>query len=573
MYFAEDANAGFYYYGHIEPYSKIHNDLLVVNKPQIIVVDTETISLKERVAIGLSIALSPTIAFYFKLFPEVSPAIPWDLIRDKSITKIFHNSLFDLSALREFEVDTTNILDTNIMSRLLCYKFNDLVGLSFVHKMEVHNAKEVMGEHDTMLELPSDVVARKCMQDSMATYKLYQELYPRSDVDYLNVEMQVIPICIEMSNRGLKIDQEARQKVEVELRDWADYYFNACQELGFNPGSNQQVAYMLAKRGAYNVFHKLPFTKGRGKRNLSTAKTVLDKMDDPLAVVVLQYREYAKLLSTYIEPWAHDSRAFTLYHLDALTGRPSSTGANTGIEYRNMQNVPGKYRKDGSIYPINCRAIFEPDNGLWTDVDWEQLEPRILAYLSGDKEMQYIFSQPKYNPDGSRNQEGDIHLQVAMWMNIDRKLGKTINLAMTYGATDDALMEQSGIRSKERVGNLRYQWGKKFPEAMDWIQSRQEDALRTGIAKTVFNRSIRLPTEEEESVDGIRRKAIDYPCQGSAAEILKRGLIKLKDLELALQIHDEILCDGFVPADRFRVLEDIAPFKAPVEVKYLNRWE
>jgi len=566
MYFAQDAEHLFYYMGEVEPYRNIHKDLLVDNPPKLISVDVETISLKERIAIGVGISIKPNISFYFQLFPEPSPATPWHLLKDPSVVKVFHNALFDLSALREYEIDNTSVLDTSVMARLLCYPFAGLMELSPVHKMEVHEVKEYIPKGGTMLDVPQDTVAKKCMQDSGATLKLYYEFWEDINKDYFSVEMQLIPILIEMSNRGLLIDQETRQEIEDELTYWADYYFSLCDEVGFNPGSPQQVAYTLAKRGAYKVFHKLPFTKDRGRGSLSSDVETLKKMDDPLASIVLEYRNYSKLLNTYIKPWAHDSRAYTRFHLDAITGRPSSTD-------RNMQNIPGKFRKDGSEHPCNCRGILLPDNEVWTDVDWEQLEPRVLGYLSGDKEMQYIFSLPKFNSDGSRNENADIHLQVANFMNVERRLGKTVNLAMTYGATDETLMEHSGIRSPERVRQLRIMWGKKFPQAMDWIDSRQEDALRTHRARTVFGRNIRLPTEEEESIDGIRRKAIDYPCQGSAAEILKRGLILTKDLPIPLQVHDELLVDGFFPDYVFKPLEEIAPFRTPVEVKYLQRWE
>ena len=82
-----------------------------------------------------------------------------------------------------------------------------------------------------------------------------------------------------------------------------------------------------------------------------------------------------------------------------------------------------------------------------------------------------------------------------------------------------------------------------------------------------------MPTEEEERLDAIQRKAVNYPIQGSAAEILKRGLILCKDLPMVLQVHDELLIDSFVPDYRFKPLEDIAPFHTPVEVRYLERWE
>jgi len=566
MYFAHDPQKNFYYYGEEPPHGRIYQQYLIDSKPELIAVDVETISLKERIALGVGISVKPTTSFYFVLFPEPSPVTPWHLLKDTSIVKVFHNALFDLSAMREYEIDTTNLKDTNVMARLLCHKFNKLSELSFIHQMEVHEATEYIPKGGTMLGVSQEIVAKKCMQDSGATLKLYYEFWKDTDHNYLDVEMQTIPIMIEMSNRGILIDQKRRQQVEDELQQQVDYYYSLCGEVGFNPGSPQQVAYILAKKGAYSCFSRLPFTREHSKRNLSTTGEVLGKMDDPLASIILQYRKHSKLLSTYIKPWAREERATTHFHLDAITGRPSSTD-------RNMQNIPGRFRKDGSEYPHNCRGILLPDNNVWTDVDWEQLEPRILAYLSGDREMQYIFSQPKYKPDGSRNEEADIHLQVAMFMNIERRLGKTVNLAMTYGATDETLMEHSGIRSIGRVKQLRDMWGRKFPQAMDWINSRQEDALRTGVAKTIFGRSIRLPTPDEESIDSIRRKAVDYPCQGSAAEILKRGLILCKDLPLALQIHDELLVDGFVPTHRFEPLENIAPFHTPVKVKYLECWE
>ncbi|KKN74181.1 hypothetical protein LCGC14_0392670 [marine sediment metagenome] len=567
MYFNHDPSTNSYYYGETAPYKGMGKDLLFNQSHQVIGVDVETISLKERTAVGVGISLKPNLSFYFQLFPEVSPSIPWHLLTDPKVTKVMHNGLFDLPALREYDVDTTAIVDTMIMARLLCYQFTGLLDMSPVHRMEVHDMKEVLEEHGakTTLELPQEVTARKCMQDSSATLQLYHELWEDTNKEYLATEMQVIPICIDMSYRGLLIDQNMRQIVEDILQEQSDYYLGLCEEEGFLPSSAQQVAWTLGDRGAYSVFRRLPYTNWK-KTQLSTSKETLKKMDDPLAGIVLQYREYAKLNSTYIKPWAHDERAYTRFHLDAITGRPSSTD-------RNMQNIPGKFRKDGSKYPVNCRGVLLPDSGTWTDVDWEQLEPRVLAYLSEDKEMQHIFSLPKYNPDGSKNEDADIHLQVAMFMGVVRRLGKLTNLAMTYGATDETLAEQLGIKDIGRIRQLKDMWGRKFPQAMDWIDSRQEDALRTGMARTVFGRNIRLPTEEEESADSIKRKAIDYPCQGSAAEILKRGLIRMQKLNLSLQVHDELLVDGYVPDYTFKPLEDIAPFRTPVEVKYLERWE
>jgi len=913
MFFAQDPTNNFYYLGVEEPNSRTLNSLLD-NPPRLIACDVESISLKERVPIGIGIAISPFTAFYFQLFPVESSVTPWRLLRDPAITTIWHNGIYDLDCLAGYNVNQ-DIQDTSVMARLQAYKFNSLIGLSWLHKMEVHEASDMLkgAGTKTMLDLPTSTVARKCMQDAMATFKLYMELLPKTDLPYYNVERATIPIMLRMSYRGIALDQPMRAMIEQGLESEVTRLKNICDETEmFNPGSPQQVSYVLAKRKAYSIFPRLPFTKnkfGRKTSTLSTNVDVLKAMDDPLAQIILEYRMNTKLLSTYIRPWAGKDRARTRYHLDAITGRPSSTSGGDTDEFRNMQNIPGKFRKDGTEYPYNCRGCLLPDTGMWTDVDLEQVEPRVLAYLSGDRDMNYIFSQPKYRPDGSRNEEGDIHLQVANFMGVDRKLGKITNLcvpmttqaltpdgwkpqqelqkgdfvlgysselesyiwtrivsvmeptkcelmqfgnehtklvstdshrwygrqrhhyhnkqldyysnevrmlkdigkefeitlasrmdntlqiydvsqhigrsgsitpreaaiiawlytdgyvrkdrstaqifqskpnqvskirdllsivphtednpredgvivwrlsfpwvknllreaslwssdnmvrfvlhlsdssrvsflaacidaeggyqqsmgvdgkvsrqlsmwqnsgpildamqlaaslegyftkqldhpnkdypnsinkairlrkpymtcqrlaifnrwvdyvwcmqtgvgswvakdsdgqifitgnAMTYGATDETLMDETGIKSKGRVQQLKQMWAEKFPQAWDWIQSRQEDALRTGVAVTAFGRKMRLPTLDEESADGIKRKAIDYPCQGTAADILKRSLIALQDMDLALQEHDELLVDGFEPKEKFEVMEHIAPFHTPVEIKYLNRWE
>jgi len=550
MNFAYDPQKAFYYYGEEPPHGKIYQQHFIDSKPKLVGIDVETISLKERIAIGVGISIKPMTSFYFVLFPEPSPATPWHLLKDPSITKVFHNCLFDLSALREYEVDTTNVKDTNVMARLLCHKFNKLIDLTLIHQMEVHEASDLIPKGGTTLDVDQAVMAKKCMQDSGATLKLYYGLWEDTDHNYLDIEMQTIPIMIEMSNRGLLIDQERRQQVEDELAEQAEYYKTICEEVGFNPGSPQQVAYTLASRKAYSCFTKLPFTRGYGKRSLSTAEEVLEKMDDPLASVVLQYRKHSKLLSTYIKPWAKEERATTHFHLDAITGRPSSTD-------RNMQNIPGK---KSNI--TNCRNIILPDFGIFTDMDWSQLELRILAYISQDKEMLHIFETG-----------GDIHQTTAEFLNIDRKIAKNVNFALIYGATDETLMETAHIRSLDRAKQLKHNMFQLYTGVGDWIDTVQHNATNTYRARTLFGRNLRLPTLDEERLDGIQRKAVNYPIQGSAAEILKRGLIMVKDLPLCLQIHDEILVDGFVPDYRFKSLEDIAPFHTPVEIKYLERWE
>ena len=913
MWFTHDPEHDFFYLGEEEPGPGFFREKMS-GAPKLIGVDTETISLRERIAIGIGIALSPTCAFYFPLFPQPSPITPWHLLRDPTITKSIHNALFDLVVLREYEVDNTNMYDTTSMAHLLCYPSAVLADLNPIHELEVQPVKELLAEHNArmMLEIPQEVVARKCMRDAMASLKLSQIWLPKLDMPYFLTEMQLIPILMKMSYRGIALDQEVRGVLEVRLSEEVEYYRKLCEDVdGFNPGATQQVGYVLAKRGAYNVFTRLPFTRGR---SLSTAVETLERMDDPLANVVLNYRRKAALLKNYILPWKGEDRAYCRWHLEAAcyddqtevltrsgwklfrdltyqdsiatlnpdtwymeyqqptdiiavsyrgnmhsietrqlsllvtpehhmyvgqkhpshehvgagrenfiwsirtasdiyhkstgfihkkdalwqgverehitignktipmdewlmffglwiaegyttsrqgrhdnsigirhtdvnllwgemnwllvkwgitawrtsdlsrlaftdpdlkpylaklgkandkyipreymelssrqlgilleyylkgdgnlrlkgsgrvrrtaytsstklrddlqeialktgcaanynlhSGRPGDVRIFTGEQraYRvNYQNyvvsfveescltvVNGRFypktekyvEYDGMVYcaavpnhimyvrrhgkPVWCgntgrpsstdrnlqnipqgeaRNIFLPDNGMWSDTDFSQLELRVLAYLSGDREMQYIFSLPKLNPDGTPNEEADIHQQSANFLGIRRRIAKNVNFSFIYGGTDETIAETAGIRDVRRAAQLKAMWFQKFPQAADWIQSVQGQAIEYPYATTLYGRRLRLPTVEEESIDGIGRKAVNYPVQASAAEILKRGLIQCKELDLALTVHDSILVDGYIPEERMKQLEDIAPLHTPVEVKYLSRWE
>jgi len=548
MYFAYDIGRNFYYYGDVEPRAGLYTDFLT--DPKVIAVDTETISLKERIAIGVGISPNPEMAFYFPLFPEQSPYIPWNLLKDPSVKKVFQNAPFDLLCLREYEIYNGNIGDTNVLAQLLNIRPSKLVDLASHMGMnggrfyEVHTIPEILGKGQIMLDLPQETVAMKCCQDAVATHAVHDFLLPKVNADYYNTEMELIPILVGMSFKGILLDQDVRARLERNLEKEVNYYIDLAYTDGFNPGSSQQVGYILAKRGAYGVFNRIPFTRGgrSGKKQLSTSVEILEKMSDPLASMVLDYRAKSKLLGTYIKPWAKEERAHTRFHLDAITGRISSTD-------RNLQNIP-----KGEV-----RNMFLPDNGVFTDGDFSQIELRILAYLSDDREMQYIYDTG-----------GDIHQTTADFLGIPRRPSKNVNFSMIYGATDETIMETAHIRSLSRAKQLKEMWFAKYKEAGDYIQTLQEESLRNPYVTTLFGRSIRLPTLDEESEGKIQRKAVNYPIQGSAAEILKRALIRCKDLPIVMQVHDEMIFDGRVELPN---LDDIAPLQTPIEVKYLQRWE
>jgi DNA polymerase-1 len=289
-------------------------------------------------------------------------------------------------------------------------------------------------------------------------------------------------------------------------------------------------------------------------------------VNHPIAGMVLAYRDVSYQLSHYIAPLAGFDRCYTNFTLDAITGRWTSRGDKIKkrlIKKRqatNMQNWP-----KGRI-----RNICLPDSGTFTDWDYNQIELRVLAHMADDPEMKYILSLPALNPDGSKNIDADIHQQTADFMGMSRKIGKEMNFAMPYGATVETIIERTGL-SRDMSARLLSMWFRKFPRAGDWIYETQEQSLKSGYTTTLYGRDIQLPIGEEDD-DSIRRKGVNYPIQGGAAEIVKRALPLIRKTDVRLQVHDEFLMDGIyeIPESFAHIHPEIY---TPFESKIISRWE
>jgi DNA polymerase-1 len=455
------------------------------------------------------------------------------MLADPTITKVFHNAAFDLSTPLLYG-KVNGIADTNIMAKHLDYEFTSLEALASEVNMEAVSARTMLGKGQTMADIPMDEVGKKCCVDTAVTYALYQEFSDRVDKSHYDIDIEVLPLLIDMAVRGIKIDQEARQQYEDKLEAELAIYKQVAEHEGLSISSPKQVAIWLSHRGIF-----LPRTQ-KGA-NLSTKEEVLKRIDDPAVGLILAYRKAKKLLSTYIKPMAEADRFGTEYYIDTVIGRFSSKN-------RNIQNIPPE-----------ARHLFIPDNGVFTSGDYSQEHLRILAYWSQDKEMLKIY-----------NNGGDIHQYTADRIGISRHLAKTINYAITYGATAETIMEQARIKDVEQAQHLLDGWKSVFRAAAYWLEEAQRYGLRTGYTlPTLFGRSIKLPTNEGRL--RIARKAANYPIIGSDAEIMKRALIICKDLPLAITVHDSITCDGDIafPLDQ---LEYIAPFRIPFEVKQTTCW-
>ena len=539
---------------------------LVDNPPNMIAIDVETISLKEKLPIGFAIATSPTEAWWFDCYPErdLEIEVLISLMSNPNIKKVYANVMFDIRVqpliFQNFAFDESNIVDVLVLARLLGRTSARVTDLATEIGRQAQDVKDLLEEYNaiTMLDLPHEVVAAKCANDAMVTLALYHHFEPMISTldlsaDYLDVERQVIPILVDMSQRGLAIDQDARAVMEHKMETDRNYYKDICAEHDFNPGSGMQSGYILAKRGSF-----LPLTKS--KKQYKTDEETLELMtDDPLATVILGYKRANSILTKYLYPLRGKERSYTEYGLDTEVGRTKSSDFN-------MQNIPSATSRVG----IDVRHIFIPDTGTFTTGDFSQIHLRFLMHMSGDKEMERVYLEGK--------DDGDIHISTSKKIHKPRPIAKIINYAIPYGGDPRTLAKQLKTRDLKWCSGLIDEWFYAYPDAAEWIREARRYAVRHGKAlPTLFGRQIAIPEEFNRwgglNKDAMERKGANYPILGSEGEVLKRALIICANykLPLAVQAHDSITLDGDCEFP-VEALESFAPVRLPFEVSKSERW-
>ncbi len=516
----------FAYYGSQESSPKRLDDLL--SYPKLISVDVETVSLEDRTPIGLAIATSSSDCYYFPIDSEV---LPWNILRDPAVTKVFHNALFDLSSLYKYNIYIYNIEDTLTMAHLLnlppkLIYLAAQVGVPF----ELTSVEKLLTKKQTMLDLPPETVAHKCCTDALATYIVRQKLqHLIPDWRYYLDEVALLPILVDMEKRGIPIDQEMREGLEQKYKKELYSYKKVAERMGFNPGSPKQVAMELSKRG-----YRLPLTKSN--KSLSTDDESIRNIPDPIVPLVLKYRYLTKMLSTYIKPWAGASKAYTHFHVDTVTGR-------LGSYDRNMQNIPP-----------DMRCIFL---GPFTDMDYSQIELWVLAYMSQDSAMLKAL-------------ERGIHQYISSTYNIVYRRAKNTVFSVVYGGSVGTVAETGGVSESVAMQIMR---DLTTGSIRKWFTAQQKYAKENGYVKTILGRKLYIPLQDISSGE-YRTKATNYPIQGTAAEIIKRAMLRCKDLPMLLQVHDELLFSGDVTGALSGLgLDNIVSFPTPYKSKLLTRWE
>ena len=359
-----------------------------------------------------------------------------------------------------------------------------------------------------------------------------------------NIEMPVLEVLADMQYRGMYVDKNELIAYGDELKVKLDELTNKIHELAgeeFNINSTKQLGEVLFEK------LKLPVIK-KTKNGYSTDVDTLEKLQCEHEIIeyILEYRQLAKLNSTYIEgmiPYINKNtgRIHSYFHQTVTaTGRISSTEPN-------LQNIPTRIEIGKKL-----RKVFKPaENKIFLDADYSQIELRILAHVSKDETMVDNFIHDE-----------DIHAQAAsrvFGVPLDevtkelRSKAKAVNFGIVYGISDFGLAGQIHSSRKQAKQYIE-QYLEKYNGIKTFMDEAVEDAKKKGYIETMYNRRRYIPELTSKSYMVRKfgeRVAMNTPIQGTAADIMKIAMInvfrELKDRKLnskiVLQVHDELLIE------------------------------
>lgn len=378
----------------------------------------------------------------------------------------------------------------------------------------------------------------------VASSILSEKLDENSMLQLFNdIEMPLIQTLFHMEQRGIKVEKdelkEYGNKLGVRLKELEAEIFSMVGET-FNLNSPKQLGEVL--------FDKMKIPGGKKtKTGFSTAADVLEKLaaDYPVVNYILEYRQLAKLKSTYADGLAvyikDDGRIYGKFNQTiAATGRISSTEPN-------LQNIPIKMALGREI-----RKVFIPeDDFVFLDADYSQIELRVLAHLSDDKRLLEAYKQDKDIHKITASQV--FHTPFEEVTSTQRSNAKAVNFGIVYGISSFGLSQDLSISRKEASEYID-KYFKAYPGIKIFLDKLVEDAKENGYTITHFGR--RRPIPELKSSNFMQRSfgervAMNAPIQGTAADIIKIAMIKVdKRLiegnlksRLILQVHDELLIE------------------------------
>ncbi|GJM03682.1 MAG: DNA polymerase I [Rhodomicrobium sp.] len=558
-----------------------------------VAVDTETTGLDAMSVdlVGVSLSVVPGAACYIPLGHrgsegldllgdgdveqidnEPALALLKELLEDPAVLKIGQNLKYDYVVLARAGIEVHPLDDTMLLSYVLDagvhgHGMDELSAHYFDHKPI--SFKEIAGTGKSQITfdlVPVDKATEYAGEDADVTLRLWTLLKARLVAErrvtvYETLERPLAPVLARMEMAGIKVERsilaglsqtfaERLSQLEAEIHKLTNETFNIASpkqlgevlfdKLGL-PGGKK------TKTGAWGT--------GAGVLEVLSVDENLSEEERLLPRTILEWRQLSKLKSTYTDALPKfinekTGRVHTSYSMAATTtGRLASTDPN-------IQNIPVRTAEGREI-----RTAFVAEPGrLLLSADYSQIELRILAHMAEIPQLIQAFK------DGH-----DIHAMTASEMfgvsleDMDaatRRRAKAINFGIIYGISAFGLANQLGI-SRGEAGDYIKTYFKRFPGIQDYMEEMKQLVHRQGYVETLFGRRVHYPeanSKNHQQKAFVERAAINAPIQGTAADIIRRAMVRVEpalteagyDCPMLLQVHDELIFEP-VAADAEKV--------------------
>jgi DNA polymerase-1 len=561
--------------------------------------DTETTSLDYMQAriVGVSFAV-PGAAAYVPLAHDY-PGAPDQLDRDAVLAqlkpllesprhrKVGQHLKYDMNVLANHGIALDGVaFDTMLESYVLDSTASrhdmDSLALKYLDYTTV-TFEDIAGKGVRQLtfnQIAVEQASPYAAEDADITLRLHETLWPRLEREaalarvFTDIEMPLVPVLSRMERTGVLVDAVmlARQSRELAARlHETEQEAHRVAGQPFNLGSPKQIQDILYDKQSLPVLAKTP------KGAPSTAENVLAELalDYPLPKLILDHRALSKLKSTYTDrlPEQIDpdtGRVHTSYHQAvAATGRLSSTDPN-------LQNIPVRTEEGRRIR----QAFIAPPGQRIVAADYSQIELRIMAHLSEDDGLLRAFAAGQ---DIHRATASEVFATPPDLVSADqRRSAKAINFGLIYGMSAFGLAKQLGI-DRGAAQDYVDRYFARYPGVRQYMDETRAKAHELGYVETVFGRRLYLPdinARNTQARNAAERTAINAPMQGTAADIIKRAMIRADawlrdsglDARMIMQVHDELVFEvaeadlEYLTTGVRQCMQDAAELRVPLEV-------
>jgi DNA polymerase-1 len=535
----------------------------------LIAFDTETTSLDPMRAdlVGLSFCVTPGEACYIPVghdYPGAPKQLDLDetvkalkpILEDPERPKLGQHAKYDCNMLSNHGVAVQGIaFDTMLESYVLNATANrhdmDTLAKRWLDYDTIHY-EDVAGKGAKQIpfsQVDLDTACRYSAEDADVTLRLHQALWPQLQAQpslekvFTDIEMPLVPVLARMEQRGVLVDIAALKKQSNELGKRMHALQGEMQKIAgreFNVDSPKQLQALLFDELGLPVVVKTP--TGQPSTNEEALEAISHQHELPR--MILDYRQYAKLRSTYTDKLPgmvnpRTGRVHTSYHQAAVaTGRLSSTDPN-------LQNIPVRTEEGRRIR----EAFIAPKGWRVLAADYSQIELRIMAHMSGDPGLTRAF---RHDQDVHRATAAEVFgVEPGDVTSEQRRVAKMINFGLMYGMSAHGLAQRLGIPRGEAAEYVR-RYFERYPGVKAYMDSTRERAKSEGYVETLFGRRLYLDYIHSRNAAqraGAERAAINAPMQGTAADIIKRAMVAIDgwllerddDAHMLMQVHDELV--------------------------------